>query len=228
MPSIAEHLTQLYDTLIEAFGPQDWWPGDTPFEVCVGAILTQNTNWQNVARAIDNLKGAGVLDPNTLLRMDHDRLAELIRPAGYFNLKAGRLKNFMAKLAEQFEEDLDRLFELETEPLREFLVTTKGIGPETADSIALYAAQRPVFVVDTYTHRILTRLELCAEDDDYYSLQELFMYNLPPDTALFNEYHALIVNLGKSFCKPKPRCRTCPLIEWPCPAAREFIGNTEQ
>ena len=227
MPSTAAQLTRLYDTLREFFGPQDWWPAETPFEVAVGAILAQNTNWQNVIRAIDNLKRAGALDPAALHRLDHQTLGELIKPAGYYNVKAARLKNFITRLHQAHGGRLETLLALEPDELRRELLSVKGIGPETADSIVLYAARKPIFVIDAYTHRILSRLGLCTEDDDYHALQEMFMDNLPEDVAMFNEYHALLVNLGKHYCKPKPRCPECPAVGWPCPAAEELGDAAE-
>jgi endonuclease-3 related protein len=207
-----EKLTGIYNRLFHHFGPQAWWPGDTPFEVMVGAVLTQNTNWKNVERAIDNLKRAGVLSFERLSGLPVDLLAEYIRPAGYFNVKAGRLQNLMVRIEEQYGGSLDAMMEEETEALRQKLLSVKGIGPETADSILLYAAQRPVFVVDTYTYRILLRHDLIPEDFGYDDIQQLFMDNLEPDTGLYNEFHALLVCAGKEFCKKTaPRCAGCPL-----------------
>jgi endonuclease-3 related protein len=204
-------LLNIYNILLDHFGPQHWWPGDTPFEVMVGAVLTQNTNWTNVSRAIDNLKEAGLLTPGALAALPEEILAQHIRPAGYFNLKAGRLHNLLALITE-YEGGLDGLFAEDTASLRTLLLSVRGIGPETADSILLYAAERPVFVVDAYTHRILSRHALIAEEADYYEIQETFLDELPEDTALFNEYHALLVRLGKEFCKKStPRCPDCPL-----------------
>jgi endonuclease-3 related protein len=179
----------------------------------VGAVLTQNTNWVNVSRAIANLKEAGLLSVDALFTLPTDILAHYIRPAGYYNLKAGRLKNLLALVA-QYENGLDGLFAEDTHTLRERLLSVRGIGPETADSIMLYAAGRPVFVVDAYTHRILTRHALIPEEADYYEIQDYFLDQLPADAALFNEYHALLVRLGKDFCnKSKPRCALCPLTD---------------
>jgi endonuclease-3 related protein len=205
-------LEDLYTILFDHFGPQHWWPGDTPFEVMVGAVLTQNTNWQNVSRAITNLKEADILSLEVLATLDHEILAEYIRPAGYFRLKTTRLKNLFSLITNEFDGNLDALFALDTQSLRQALLSVKGIGPETADSIALYAADKPTFVVDTYTHRILSRHNLIDDDSDYYTIQELFLDSLEEDTKLFNEYHALLVRLGKDFCKKSnPRCKECPL-----------------
>ncbi|XOF33243.1 MAG: endonuclease III domain-containing protein [Candidatus Electrothrix sp. YB6] len=209
---LSDSLEEIYRRLLEHFGPQHWWPGDTPFEIMVGAILTQNTNWQNVEKAISNLKATGVLSFPAISALDREELAEYIRPAGYYNIKAGRLQNLFSMIEEQWSGDVDALLGQSAAVLREQLLSVKGIGPETADSIILYAAEQPVFVVDAYTHRILLRHELISEDCDYHQMQELFMDNLAEDTALFNEYHALLVQVGKRFCrKSKPQCRACPL-----------------
>ncbi len=198
--------------MYEALGPQGWWPGESPFEVCVGAILTQNTNWQNVERAINNLKKKGFLSPQALYELPEGILAELIRPAGYFRVKARRLKNFIRFLVENFEGDLTGLFALPLEKARQALLAVSGIGPETADSILLYAGEKPTFVIDSYTRRILLRHGLATEDMGYEDLREMFMRHLPKDPALYNEYHALLVAVGKNFCRPqKPRCEDCPL-----------------
>jgi len=194
-----------------AFGPQHWWPGDTPFEVMVGAILTQNTSWSNVEKAISNLKVRALLDPEHLDRISERELAGLIKPAGYFNLKAGRLKNLVTLVMAAGGGDPPRLLDKPLKELRADLLAVSGIGPETADSILLYAAGYPVFVIDAYTRRILARHDLVKGDETYENLQEFFMQNLSPDPVLFNEYHALLVRLGKFFCKPKPRCAQCPL-----------------
>ncbi len=206
---------KIYDLLYERFGPQDWWPGDTPFEVIVGAILTQNTNWTNVEKAINNIKNAGALSPEKLHRLDIQKLAQLIRPAGYFNIKAKRLKNFLDWFFGNFSNFFENFGKIPTPELREQLLSVKGIGPETADSILLYALNRPVFVVDAYTARICSRHHLISDDADYHQIQEMFESNLPCDIQLFNEYHALLVRLGKDFCKPKPKCEECPLNELP-------------
>ena len=208
---LAGKLKEIYDLLYKRFGPQDWWPGDTPFEVIVGAILTQNTNWTNVEKAITNLKNAKALSPDKLHGIDIKKLAELIRPAGYFNIKAKRLKNFLDWFFENYSGELKNLENMRTAELRQELLSVKGIGPETADSILLYALNRLVFVVDAYTARICSRHHLIDEGADYFQIQEMFESNLPSDIQLFNEYHALIVHLGKDFCKPMPKCEECPL-----------------
>ncbi|CAK8716206.1 MAG: DNA-3-methyladenine glycosylase III [Candidatus Electronema aureum] len=203
-------LQEIYNRLLAHFGPQHWWPGDSPFEVMIGAVLTQNTNWCNVEKAIANLKAAELLSPAALSALPLETLAEYIRPAGYHNLKAARLKNLLALIKEQG--GVEDLLNQPTTALRELLLAVKGIGPETADSIVLYAASKPIFVVDTYTNRILMRHELISEDSDYFQIQDLFMDNLKEDVALFNEYHALLVRVGKKFCgKSKPKCEDCPL-----------------
>lgn len=205
-------LKEIYKRLYYHFGPQHWWPGDTPFEVMVGAVLTQNTNWKNVEKAIDNLKRAGVLSLEQMAELPTGLLAEYIRPAGYYNIKAGRLQNLLTTIGERYDSSLEAMQEEDTETLRRVLLSTKGIGPETADSILLYAFDRPVFVVDAYTYRILIRHDLIAEEFGYDEIQEYFMDNLEPDRALYNEYHALLICIGKEYCKKtKPNCRDCPL-----------------
>lgn len=204
-------LVDYFETALKKLGPQHWWPGETPFEVCVGAILTQNTNWTNVEKAIANLKGRGLLDPHKLYRLDPPQLASLIRPVGYFNIKTRRLRSFLKFLLEEYDGDLDRMFAERTETLREKLLMVKGIGPETCDSILLYAGQKSVFVVDAYTKRIFTRHQVLTEEADYHEIQEYFVRHLPDDVKLFNEFHALIVNIGKHWCKSRePDCEQCP------------------
>lgn len=205
-------LIEIHDQLLARFGPQHWWPGDSPFEITIGAILTQNTSWTNVEKAIANLKSAGFLSFSGLSSISLEVLAELIRPAGYFNVKALRLQNFLQMVIRQYAGDFDRMLLDRTDILREKLLAVKGIGPETADSILLYAANRPVFVIDAYTHRILFRHGIIEEDADYSTMQTLFADALPADATLFNEFHALFVRTGKEFCrKTKPRCNLCPL-----------------
>lgn len=205
-------LLDIYDRLFRHFGPQNWWPGETTFEILVGAVLTQNTNWGNVEKAIDNLKSAGELSLERMSQLPTGLLAEYIRPTGYFNLKAGRLQNLFAVLEEKYGGSLESLFAEDTDTLRRVLLSVKGIGPETADSILLYAGERPVFVVDAYTYRIFVRHDLIPEDFGYEDIQQYFMDNLEPDPGLYNEFHALLVCLGKEFCKKsRPRCEKCPL-----------------
>jgi endonuclease-3 related protein len=204
-------LLDIFDTLLDAYGPRSWWPAETPFEVCVGAILTQNTNWGNVEKAIANLKDAGILSPEGLRDAVVERLAELIRPAGYFNVKSARLKDFIGWLQGEHGGSLEKMFAGDWRMLREELLTVRGIGPETCDSIILYAGHKPSFVVDAYTRRLFSRLGLIAENAAYESVRTLFMENLPADTELYNEYHALIVQHCKERCRKKPLCAECPL-----------------
>ena len=203
---------EIYNILLEHFGPQGWWPGETPLEIMVGAVLTQNTNWSNVSRAIENLKNENLLIFEKLHDLPVDVLAQKIKPAGYFNIKAARLKNLLNFVEREHNGSLEEMFKQDMHRLREEILTVKGIGPETADSILLYAGNRPVFVIDAYTHRIFARHNIVADEDGYYELQEYFMLSLPEDIELYNEYHALVVRLGKEFCKKsKPLCSRCPL-----------------
>lgn len=211
----SEVLTEIYRLLYDEFGPQQWWPGESRFEIITGAILTQNTNWANVEKAINNLKAADCLIPEKLHLLDPAQLAQLIRPAGYFNIKAKRLKNFLSWLFDNYNGDLTDLESIDTGRLREELLTIKGVGRETADSILLYAFDKPIFVVDAYTARVVFRHELISPEADYEQLKELFESSLPADTPLFNEYHALLVRVGKEFCRPKARCPGCPLEKLP-------------
>jgi endonuclease-3 related protein len=208
-------LHELYQRLWEAYGPQGWWPGDTAFEMAVGAILTQNTNWGNVARAITALKDQDLLTPRALHELPEPELAQLIRPTGYYNLKARRLKNFLDFLANHFENSMEQLAAGDLSSLRPALLGIKGVGPETADSILLYALAKPTFVVDAYTCRILSRHGLINEGCAYEELRQLFMEHLPAQVDLYQEYHALLVRLGKEGCRPQPRCASCPVDGWP-------------
>lgn len=201
----------IYRLLHKHYGPQHWWPGDTPMEIIIGAILTQNTNWTNVEKAIRNLKEYNCLTAKAIETIAVDRLAEMIRPAGYFNVKAKRLKNFVHYLTENYAGDLDALRQVPTRQLRSELLNVNGIGPETADSILLYALAHPVFVIDNYTKRVAVRHHLVPEDIDYHALQDEFTAHLDEDTTLFNEYHALIVKVAKDYCRTKPDCQSCPL-----------------
>jgi len=212
-PSGTKTFRQIYKKLYGHFGPQDWWPGDTVCEIIVGAILTQNTNWQNVEKAISNLKKENLLSIRKLRDFPPAHLARLIRPSGYFNIKTQRLKNFCRFVCEQYGGSLRKMGGVPLETLRPQLLGINGIGPETADSILLYGFRKPVFVVDAYTQRFLRRHNLIRKKDDYHAVQQLFEKNLKKDTGLFNEYHALIVSLGKHFCKPSPKCEECPLKE---------------
>lgn len=207
-------LWSIYRRLYRKFGPQDWWPADAPFEVIVGAILTQNTSWSNVEKAINNLKKNGRLTPKTLSSANTATIARLIRPSGYYNIKAKRLKNFLNVLNKRFKGSLKNMLSAKQKELRRVLLEISGIGPETADSILLYAANKPSFVIDAYTRRILSRHGFISKELSYDGLQALFMENLPHNTGLFNEYHALIVKTGKELCrKTRPKCDMCPLNE---------------
>lgn len=208
---IKNTLRDIYGRLYRYFGPRHWWPGETPFEVIAGAILTQNTAWENVEKAITNLKDENLLSINKLSKLTHKRLARLIRPSGYYNQKAKKIKNMVAFLKSSYKSKLSNMENVNTKILREQLLGINGVGPETADSILLYAFNRPIFVVDAYTKRIFNRLKMIKTSDDYYQVQSLFMDNLTPDVNLFNEYHALIVELGKRICKSKPICSKCVL-----------------
>ena len=201
----------MYNLLYNHFGPQGWWPAETPFEVMVGAILTQNTAWTNVEKCIKNLKEKGFLSPKKLYNLPTDKLSELIRPSGYFKIKAQRLKEFIRFIFKEYKGDIDKMLKEDGLILREKLLRIKGIGEETADSILLYATNKPFFVVDTYTKRICSRHGLIDGDVSYKDLQRLFTENLDLDIYLYKEFHALIVKTGKLFCKKEPECKDCPL-----------------
>ena len=213
-------LQEVYSRLLACYGPQQWWPADDPFEMMVGAILTQAAAWVNVERAIDRLKGANTLLPAAIRQMPHQELSGLIYPSGYYRAKATKLKAFANWLGERYHDDLDRLFALDIESLRRELLSIYGIGEETADSIILYGARKPIFVIDAYTRRITSRLGLTSSDVGYAALQRLFMENLTRDQRLFNEYHALLVRHGKSVCLKVPLCRGCCLGKI-CPSGSE-------
>ncbi len=205
-------LILIYEKLYKAFGPRNWWPGDSPFEVMIGAILTQNTAWGNVEKAIKNLKNERMLSPVKLRDIKFGRLKSLIKPVGFYNVKARRLKHFLNYLSGVYQNNIGKLKRRNLYILRKELLRVNGVGKETADSIMLYALNKPIFVIDAYTRRIFSRHRLTDENADYDSLQKIFMDNLPKKYKLFNEYHALIVELGKTFCKSKkPLCDTCPL-----------------
>ena len=205
-------LQQLYQLLFDRFGSRRWWPAETPFEVIVGAILTQNVAWKNVEKAIANLKGAGLLDPAALYAVSAGELEPLIRSTGYFRAKAKKLKAFVAHLHERYDGSLERMWTRPLAELRAELLAIYGIGPETADAILCYAGGYPVMVVDAYTRRVFCRLGLASPAASYGELQRLFMANLPPDARLFNEYHALIDALAHGVClKRAPLCGRCPL-----------------
>lgn len=210
-------LTKIYRTLYQTYGPRYWWPGETSFEVMVGAILTQNTSWRNVEKAIQKLKGKGLLNAKGIRQLKKSKLASLIKSSGYYRIKADRLKSFIDFLFKEYDGDLKRMKREGLGELREKLLGVKGIGPETSDSILLYGLEKPIFVVDAYTRRILSRHGIISGKASYGEVQKLFMDYIPRDEKLFNEYHALFVHLGKTVCKKIPRCDICPL--------RDKIGN---
>jgi endonuclease III related protein len=206
------NLLEVYERLLARFGPQHWWPGDSPFEIMVGAVLVQNTAWKNVERAIQNLRDASVMEPHALYALPPDELAEMIRPAGYFQVKAKRLRNLLKFMIDEYDGSLDAMFLNNLSTLREQLLAIHGIGPETADAILLYAGGLPTFVVDTYTHRVLARHGWIGYDSDYHDIKDYFETALPADANLYNEYHALLVRAGKDYCrKTAPKCEECPL-----------------
>jgi endonuclease-3 related protein len=204
-------LMKIYNTLYRAYGPMHWWPGETPFEVMVGAILTQNTSWKNVEKAIKRLKEKKLLNPKGIRQLRKSTLASLIRSSGYFRIKAERLKAFVDFLFDEYGGNIRKMKKERIGVLRQKLLEVKGIGPETADSILLYGLKKPIFVVDAYTKRILSRHGIVSEKASYEEIQNLFVDYLPRDERLFNEYHALLVHLGKTVCKKVPRCDICPL-----------------
>jgi endonuclease-3 related protein len=210
--SVADALKRMYRALSRAYGPQRWWPGDTPFEVMVGAVLTQNTAWTNVEKAIANLRQERLLTPLRMHRAAPEKLATLIRPSGYYNIKTKRLRHLLAFVHDRYAGSLKKMFSADAGRLRRELLAVNGIGPETADAILLYAGEKPFFVVDAYTKRIFSRHGLISVKADYNAVQGLFMDNLPRDTRVYNEYHALIVRVGKERCKKSiPSCSGCPL-----------------
>jgi len=204
-------LMDIYHKLYRSYGPMHWWPGETPFEVMVGAILTQNTSWKNVEKAIGRLKEKKRLSPKGIRQLPKSTLASLIRSSGYFRIKAERLKAFVNFLFEKYGGSIKRMKRERGEGLRQNLLVVKGIGPETADSILLYGLKKPIFVVDAYTKRILSRHGIVSQKASYEEVQTLFMDHLPHNERLFNEYHALLVHLGKTLCRKVPRCEICPL-----------------
>jgi len=206
-------LREVYNRLFTIYGPQHWWPGETPFEVCVGAILTQNTSWTNVEKATHKMKLARCFSIQHLVDIQQDDLAELIRSAGYFNQKAKKLQIFARHIKTHYQGHLSHLLRKPGPELRRELLSLWGIGDETADSMVLYAAGHPSFVVDAYTRRMFSRLGCCSPDVSYADLQSMFMARLEHDTPLYNEYHALIVRFGKEQCKSKPLCGNCPLSD---------------
>lgn len=219
-----ELLLEIYDRLLERFGPQGWWPAEDEFEMAVGAILTQSTAWANVEKAIAKLRQAGLLEPAALERAPLEAVSEAVRPSGYFRQKARKLKAFSRHFHEHHDGSLASLFHVKLPDLRSELLAIWGIGPETADSIVLYGARQPVFVVDAYTRRIFSRLGLVSPAAGYGEMQSLFAANLAPSVPLFQEYHALIVAHGKVICRPAPRCDDCPLSDL-CPTGDTVLGG---
>lgn len=206
------NLYSIYRKLFAFFGPQHWWPAKTAFEVIVGAILTQNTSWSNVEKAIHNLKQNRLLTADKLYQLSFKKLTAQIKSTGYYNIKAKRIREFLKFFLRKYQGKIEKMTSVSLKQLRQELLSINGVGPETADSILLYALHKPIFVVDAYTKRILLRHDLIRNDATYQEVQDLFMRNLRSDMRLFNEYHALLVKLGKDFClKNKPKCKDCPL-----------------
>ncbi|MDD3345253.1 MAG: hypothetical protein PHO34_02295 [Candidatus Omnitrophica bacterium] len=205
-------LESIFSRLYSAFGPQKWWPAESKFEVIVGAILTQNTNWGNVEKAVAALKNKKCLNPGKILALSPVRLGALIKSAGYYNIKASRLKNFLRFFRDRYSSDIKRMHARSLHVLRKELLQVNGIGEETADSILLYALDKPVFVIDAYTKRIFSRHGIVGKDCTYGQAQDIFMRGLKKSVRMFNEYHALLVKLGKDYChKQNPKCALCPL-----------------
>lgn len=211
-----KQITKLYDDLNAEYGDLHWWPAETPFEIIIGAILGQATAWRNAAKAIGNLKAANVLDPEEMSKLSQDELETLILPSGYYRAKAKKVRAFLTHLQAHHNNQLDSLFAGELPILREELLSIYGVGEETADTILLYAAQKPSFVVDTYTYRLLERIGLFSGKFHYGKLREIFMDNLPHDSHLFNQYHALIVRHGARICQKTPQCDKC-MLQSQCP-----------
>ncbi|MDD5191107.1 MAG: endonuclease III domain-containing protein [Dehalococcoidales bacterium] len=207
-------LLTVYNRLFKQYGAQHWWPAETSFEMMVGAILTQSAAWQNVEKAMHNLKTAGALSPDRLRALPVEEIAKSIRPSGYYNAKAKKLQALVTWLAEACGDDIPRLAESNNKSLRGNLLNVHGVGPETADAILLYAIGKPTFVIDAYTRRIFSRLNIKPEKDTYEAWQKLFLDNLPEDTRLYNEYHALLVAHGKNHCRTKPLCIDCCLFDF--------------
>jgi len=208
---LSKELMSMYERLFARFGPQHWWPGRTKTEIAIGAILTQNTNWENVKKAIANLRRERLLDFNALDRMSAEQIAPLIRSSGYYNIKAKRLKNFIDFFQREYKGSWAKAKRESLPVLREKMLAVNGVGPETVDSILLYAMDLPIFVVDAYTKRLLAQHRLMTPDADYHAVQRLFMDNIPSDVQLYNEFHGLIVRAAKEHCHPKPSCQGCPL-----------------
>lgn len=212
MTTKSKRINTFYNELYKRYGPQGWWPGDSALECILGAMLTQNTSWSNAEKAIYNLKKENLISMEKLALINVDELAGLIRPSGYYNRKALKIKYFISFVVKEYGASLERMLEEDAPELRRKLLALKGIGPETADTILLYAGRMPVFVIDAYTYRVLSRHSLVPEETTYGEMQELFMDSLSEDAVIFNEYHALLVRVGKEYCKKRtPLCEGCPL-----------------
>ncbi len=209
--NVSNRIKEFYKSLYSRYGPQNWWPAESALECILGTILTQNTSWINVEKAFENLKSSGLVSFDKLDSIQIEKLANLIRPSGYFNQKASKIKAFVSYVKKNYDGDLDKMFGRDTDQLRKELLCIKGIGPETADSILLYALKKPVFVIDTYTYRVLSRHNIIPERASYQEIQELLVSSLPNDVQVFNEYHALFVKVGKEHCRRKAMCMGCPL-----------------
>lgn len=205
-------LMNIYHTLLSTFGPRYWWPADTPEEVIFGAILAQNTSWKNVKVAISALKAAGKLSFNMVTNMELPEIAALVKPARFFNQKAKAIKVFANYFGSKYGFSIEKMRERDLWILRDELLSLYRIGPETADSILLYALEKPIFVIDAYTKRVFSNHGFMNKEDPYEAFQKFFMDNLPQDVQLYNEFHALVVHAGYLYCKPKPLCEKCPLL----------------
>ena len=219
-----QELNDVYDRMLDRYGPQHWWPAETQFEVMVGAVLTQATSWTNVEKAISNLKAAGAMTPGALRQLPERRLASLLYSSGYYNAKARKLKALAEFLGQRYSDDPEAMAGQDTEVLRRELLEVHGIGEETADDILLYAAGKTVFVVDAFTKRVMHRLGLAAERGNYSAFQALFIEALPSDPTMFGEYHALLVRHAKDVCKKRPLCRDCCLLDV-CPTGRKVVAR---
>ena len=220
-----DRLLAVYDILLSTYGPQHWWPGDSAFEIMVGAVLTQATAWTNVEKAISNLRSADALTPDAIRALRQAELAKLIYPSGYYNAKARKLRALAQYVGDRFSDNLDAMAREDMASLRSELLDVHGIGEETADDILLYAAGQPSFVVDAYTKRLFRRLGLAPEKGSYGQYRAVFMAHLPRDAELFGEYHALIVRHGREVCTKTPACGGCPLLEV-CPAGKHRMGTS--
>jgi endonuclease-3 related protein len=224
MPRLRKKLLTIYERLLNCYGPQGWWPAKSRLEMAVGAILVQSTSWKNVEKAMANLKSEGVLDLRALYDLPAERLERLLRPSGFYKAKTKKLKAFVEHLHHNYGSSLDSFLGQDLRGLRDELLSIYGVGPETADSIILYGAGKPIFVVDAYTHRLFSRIGLADGGYDYRKLQLLFMDNLTSDVALFNEYHALIVRHSAATCRKRPLCQGC-VINKMCEFGRSAINS---